>query len=141
MEKVKFSITLGSDYQTVPPRARVTISDKKIFEGPVSADILIIDPAELDNDSDFQLRIELIDKIPEHTVLDEQGNIVKDSVLTIKKIIIEDIEIQSNLSLDQEKFYYEHSGGKHQLYDSLGVNGTAVINFSTPFYIWLLETI
>ena len=95
----------------------------------------------LDNDSDFQLRIELIDKIPEHTVLDEQGNIVKDSVLTIKKIIIEDIEIQSNLSLDQEKFYYEHSGGKHQLYDSLGVNGTAVINFSTPFYIWLLETI
>jgi hypothetical protein len=141
MEKVKFSITLGSDYQTVPPRARVTIADKKIFEGPVSADILIIDPAELDNDSDFQLRIELIDKIPEHTVLDEQGNIVKDSVLTIKKIIIEDIEIQSNLSLDQEKFYYEHSGGKHQLYDSLGVNGTAVINFSTPFYIWLLETI
>ena len=97
MEKVKFSITLGSDYQTVPPRARVTIADKKIFEGPVSADILIIDPAELDNDSDFQLRIELIDKIPEHTVLDEQGNIVKDSVLTIKKIIIEDIEIQSNL--------------------------------------------
>ena len=141
MEKVKFSITLGSDYQTVPPRARVTIADKKIFEGPVSADILIIDPAELDNDSDFQLRIELIDKIPEHTVLDEQGNIVKDSVLTIKKIIIEYIEIQSNLSLDQEKFYYEHSGGKHQLYDSLGVNGTAVINFSTPFYIWLLETI
>ena len=141
MEKVKFSITLGSDYQTVPPRARVTIADKKIFEGPVSADILIIEPAELDNDSDFQLRIELIDKIPEHTVLDEQGNIVKDSVLTIKKIIIEDIEIQSNLSLDQEKFYYEHSGGKHQLYDSLGVNGTAVINFSTPFYIWLLETI
>ena len=141
MEKVKFSITLGSDYQTVPPRARVTIADRKIFEGPVSGDILIIDPAELENDSNFQLRIELLDKQPEHTILDVQGNILKDSILTIKKIIIEDIEIQSNLSLDQEKFYYEHSGGKHQLYDSLGVNGTAVINFSTPFYIWLLETI
>ena len=141
MEKVKFSITLGSDYQTVPPRARVTIADRKIFEGPVSGDILIIDPAELENDSNFQLRIELLDKRPEHTILDVQGNILKDSILTIKKIIIEDIEIQSNLSLDQEKFYYEHSGGKHQLYDSLGVNGTAFINFSTPFYIWLLETI
>ena len=141
MEKVKFAITLGSDYQTVPPQARVTIADKIIFEGMVSANILILEYAELENEGDYQLRIELLNKKPEHTEVDEQGNIVKDSVLKINKIVIEDIEIQNNLSLDQEKFYYEHSGDQHQLYDSLGVNGTAVINFSTPFYIWLLETI
>ena len=141
MEKVKFAITLGSDYQTVPPQARVTIADKIVFEGMVSANILILEHAELENEGDYQLRIELLNKKPEHTEIDEQGNIVKDSVLKINKIVIEDIEIQNNLSLDQEKFYYEHSGEQHQLYNSLGVNGTAVINFSTPFYIWLLETI
>lgn len=141
MEKVKFAITLGSDYQTVPPQARVTIADKTVFEGKVGGSILILEHAELENEGDYQLRIELLDKQPEHTEVDEQGNIVKDSVLKIEKIVIEDIEIQSNLSLDQSKFYYEHSGEQHQLYDSLGVNGTAVINFSTPFYIWLLETI
>lgn len=141
MEKVKFAITLGSDYQTVPPKARVTVADKVIFEGKVDGSILILDQAELENEGDYQLRIELYDKTEEHTAIDEQGNVVKDSILKIEKIIIEDIEIQSNLSLDQEKFYYEHTGEKHQLYNSLGVNGTAIINFSTPFYIWLLETI
>jgi len=141
MEKLKFAITLGSDYQTAPPQARVTIADKTVFEGPVSASILILEHAKLENEGDYQLRIELLNKKPEHTEIDEQGNIVKDSVLKIEKIIIEDIEIQNSLSLDQEKFYYEHSGEQHQLYNSLGVNGTAVINFSTPFYIWLLETI
>lgn len=141
MEHVKFSLTLGSEYQTVAPHARVTIADKIVFDNQVTADSLIIDHAELENEGDYQLTIELLDKTPEHTELDSNGNIVKDSVLKIKKITIEDIEIQNNLSLDQSKFYYEHSEKRHQLYDSLGVNGKAVINFSTPFYVWLLETI
>lgn len=141
MENIKFAITLGSEYQTVPPKARITVADKIVFEGQVSGSILILEHAKLENEGNYQLRIELLDKQPEHTELDEQGNIVKDSVLKIEKIVIEDIEIQNNLSLDQSKFYYEHSGKQHQLYDSLGVNGTAVVNFSTPFYIWLLETI
>lgn len=141
MENIKFLITLDSDYQTVPPRARVTIGDKVIFDNQVSSENFIINHAEFENEGTHQLTIELLDKKPEHTEVDDQGNIIKDSVLKIKKVSIEDIEIQNNFSLDQEKFYYEHSGERHQLYDTLGVNGKAVINFSTPFYIWLLETI
>jgi len=141
MERLKFSITLGSDYQTVPPKARVSIADNVIFENYITDDNFILYVAELENDANYTLKIELLDKVPEHTEVDEQGNIVKDSVLKIKKVIVEDIEIDNNFSTNQEKFYYEHSGERHQLYNTLGVNGTAVINFSTPFYIWLLETI
>lgn len=141
MEKVRFHIVLKGQYQTQAPHARVTIADKTVFDSTVTSESFILYNAELENDKDYQLRIELLDKKPEHTIVDEQGNISKDSLLKIEKIAIEDIEIQNNLSLDQEKFYYECSGEKRVLYNALGENGTAVINFSTPFYKWLLETI
>ena len=140
MEKIKFAITLGSDYQTVAPKARVAINDTVLFENTVESDVLIVKTLEFDNEGSHQLKIDLLDKLPEHTEIDEQGNVVKDSLLKIKKVIIEDIEIQNELSLVSESFYYEHSGEKHTLYDTLGVNGTAVINFNTPFYMWVLET-
>lgn len=141
MEKLKLAITLDSDYQTVPPKAVVTINNKELFQGLVSGPTLIVQQLELDNEGEHQINISLVDKLSEHTLIDEQGNILKDSLLKINKLIIEDIEIQNSFSLDQSKFYYEHSGARHQLYNTLGVNGTAVINFSTPFYVWLLETI
>ena len=141
MEKVKFSITLDSDYQTVPPTAEVHVAGREIFKGQVTGPTLIVQHLELEDNSDYQLLIKLVDKHSDHTVVDDQGNVIKDSSLKIKKLVVEDIEIQSVLSTNPEKFYYEHSGSQHILYDTLGVNGQAVINFSTPFYIWLLETI
>lgn len=141
MEKIKFHISLSGEYATEAPQARVKINDKIVFENKVTETAFISFSEEFDNESDNQLSIELFNKKSEHTEIDEQGNIVKDSVIKIKSVLIEDIEIHNNFSVNQEKFYYEHSGQQHQLYDTLGVNGKAVINFSTPFYVWLLETI
>lgn len=141
MEKLKFKIVLEGDYQTQPPHARVMLNDDIIFDAKLSGESFIPFQREFENESENKLTIELVDKKPEHTEIDEQGNIVKDSVIKIKSVIIEDIEIHNNFSVNQEKFYYEHSGEQHQLYDTLGVNGKAVINFSTPFYVWLIETI
>jgi hypothetical protein len=141
MEKVRFHIVLKGEYQTHPPHAKVTIANNTVFDSTVTSESFVFYNAKLENDKDYQLKIELLDKKPEHTVIDDQGNISKDSLLKIEKITIEDIEIQNNLSLDQEKFYYECAGKKNILYNTLGENGTAVINFSTPFYKWLLETI
>lgn len=141
MEKIKFKILLGSNYQTEAPHAEVLIDDTVIFDAQVSSESYIIHNGNFENEGDHKLIIKLKNKKPEHTEVDADGNIIKDSLLEIKQVIMEDIEIHNSFSLDQNKFYYEHSGEQHQLYNTLGVNGQAVINFSTPFYVWLLETI
>lgn len=141
MEKLKFQIVLEGVYQTEPPRARVILNNDIIFDATLTSESFIPFQREFENETNNKLEIELVDKKTEHTQIDEHGNIIKDSVLKIKKVLIEDIEIQNTFSLNKDKFYYEHSGEQHQLYDTLGINGKAVINFSTPFYVWLLETI
>lgn len=141
MEKLKFHIVLDGEYQTKPPHARVRVNNEVVFDAELTSESFIPFYREFENDSKNRLEIELVNKTAEHTKVDEQGNIVADSVIKIKKVLIEDIEIQNNFSINRDKFYYEHSGEQHQLYDTLGINGKAVINFSTPFYVWLLETI
>jgi len=141
MEKIKFKIVLDSDYQTTAPHAEVLVNDTVIFDARVTGKSYITYTKEFDNEGNHKLIVKLKNKQPEDTEVDAQGNIVKDSLLKIDKVVIEDIEIHNNFSLNTEMFYYEHSEKKETLYNTLGINGQAVINFSTPFYAWLLETI
>jgi len=141
MEKIKFKIVLSGNYKTTAPHAEVSIGNQIVFDAQVTDTSFISYTGEFENEGDHQLLIKLKNKQPEHTVVDDKGNIVKDSLLEIKQVIMEDIEVHNSFSLDKEKFYYEHSGQRDTLYNTLGVNGQAVINFTTPFYVWLLETI
>ena len=141
MEQIKLKLKLTGQYETVAPHAQVTLNDNVIFDAIVNGTSVIVQSATLENESVNKLKITLLDKKDEHTEIDEQGNILKDSQLTIEECTIEDVDLIPNFSLIQEKFYYEHSGSKHQLYNTLGINGSAVIEFDTPFYVWLLENI
>lgn len=141
LETVKLDITLNSNYQTHPPKARILIDGKEIFKQHITDSTTLSQQIELTPGTNHQLAIELRHKLPEHTVIDDQGKIIEDSVLLIESFSIEDVEITEQLSTNEKQFYYEHSGGRHQLYNTLGVNGKAIINFSSPIYIWMLENI
>ena len=76
------------------------------------------------------------------TEIDNDGNITRDTLIKIKNIELDDIDITKMLSLNQEKFYYKHDTGKvDTFYDTMGVNATSTIEFTTPFYVWLLENL
>ena len=101
-----------------------------------------IDFAVSDDNTERKLCIVISGKTPEHTQIDEQGNIVKDVVVNISNFTIDEIDVGQ---LFNEKSVYTHDFNGTQpeiqdtFYDAAGCNGTISFEFSTPIYLWLLE--
>ena len=101
-----------------------------------------VDYAVLDDNTERKLCIVISGKTPEHTQIDEQGNIVKDVVVNISNFTIDEIDVGQ---LFNEKSVYTHDFNGTQpeiqdtFYGAAGCNGTISFEFSTPIYLWLLE--
>ncbi len=95
----------------------------------------------------------LISKINGQTLVNEKGDILKDQLLHIKSIEIDEIEIGA---LVYEGIYQpeypepwatQQKEAGNELPSSLknvtqmGHNGTWTLTFSSPFYMWLLENL
>lgn len=88
------------------------------------------------------LEFDLAGKTNAHTQIDSNGNIVKDCVVEIKNVMLDEIDITQ---LFMEKSVYKHNfnGNSDNINDSffgtMGCNGTVRFEFTSPFYVWLLE--
>jgi hypothetical protein len=95
-----------------------------------------------DDDGEHELRIVLQGKLPEHTKIDEQGNIISDATLQISNVTIDDLDVNT---VFQSNSVYTHdfNGTQPEIKDTFhgiaGCNGTISFEFSTPVYLWLLE--
>jgi len=89
------------------------------------------------------LKIRLENKTISDTVI-ENGEVVKDMLLNIDDITIDEISL-GNLLWSAEYILDEKQTYKGQEIDhldgcvNLGWNGTYTLKFTSPFYIWLLE--
>jgi hypothetical protein len=102
-------------------------------------------PIEFDlpeDEAEHSLRFVMDNKMPDHTQIDSNGNIVADSKLTVTDLAIDEI------LLDQLLFnlatYTHNSNGsgpevQDKFYGEIGCNGTVELKFTTPVYLWLLE--
>ena len=96
-----------------------------------------------EDDSKHELAIELFGKNIEHTKVDEQGKIVSDVLLTVDGVKIDDIEINQ---LFQELATYTHNFNgtqdcvQEKFFGVMGCNGVVKLEFATPVYLWLLES-
>ena len=74
----------------------------------------------------------------------EVNQVIKDTLLNIDDIVIDDISL-GNLLWSAEYVLDHPQEYKGQIIDhldgcvNLGWNGTYILKFSSPFYIWLLE--
>ena len=121
----------------------VWLNDQKLLDQPHVQDLIPVTVCVDDNaEANNQLKIVLKNKTSEHTAVDDQGNIIKDSCLTVRNFKLDDVDIDQLVS---EKSVYRHNfngGSDHiddQFYWVMGCNGTVTLNFFTPTYIWLLE--
>lgn len=90
------------------------------------------------------IEFELLGKLPEHTVVDDQGHIVKDAVITIHNKKLETILIDA--AFDQRTEYrHDFNGSSDKIVDEffgvMGCNGRTRFEFTTPVYVWLLENL
>jgi len=73
-----------------------------------------------EDNAEHELRIVMKHKTPDHTELDDAGNIIRDAMLSISDIKFDEIALG-------------------QVFGDLGCNGTVSLKFTAPTYLWLLE--
>ena len=140
-----------------PPIAEILINDKSYSMGDIISTedkpTLIEFEHELDDGQEYSLKIKRAGKSKGQTVANEKGDLIKDQLLHIKSIEIDEIDIGA---LVYEGVYtpdypepwatqQAEAGTKLQKsfknVTTMGHNGTWKFKFSSPFYMWLLENL
>lgn len=146
MSDVCFSCDISSSNPAVPLTLRIRLD---------SADILTLTPVPHDykfqytfSDSDtvqeHLMEFVLEGKLPEHTIVDDQGNIVSDVTVAVKNKAFESVAVDTVFN---QKTVYQHNfnGSSEPIDDEfhniMGCNGCASFRFTTPIYLWMLENL
>jgi hypothetical protein len=145
-EKVDFEITLSSTWHDHTPKFVLSLNDDIIEVGEIT---------EKDDENKFRkikfsrelsegnhaLKITLHSKNNYQTKVDNDGNITHDQLLHIKEIYIDEIEL-GHLAYVMSKFYKENETQPHEKpLNVIGYNGTYVLEFNVPSYLWFLENL
>ena len=97
-----------------------------------------------DDEGEHEFKFVMKNKTPEHTVVDENGNITKDTMLSIADVTFDDIKL-GHLFLEQSVYHHSFNGSQapieDEFYGDMGCNGHVSLQFTTPIYLWLLENI
>ena len=139
METIEFSCVVHGH---APLGMEIWLDDHKFFDQDHIDSTHQIKHTISDDDGDHELRFVLKNKLPEHTQVDAEGNIISDSTVSISDIKFDGINCDyliSTLAEYQHDFNGTGPTTTQQFYGELGCNGTVTLKFSTPIYIWLLE--
>jgi hypothetical protein len=156
-EKLKFKIELYATMWDKPPVAEIIVDGKSHFKGDITSTedkpTLIEFEAELEEDKNIDLIINRTNKGGNQTVVNEKGDILKDQLLHIKKIEIDEIDLGSLVFNGvytpkyPEPWATQQAEAGNTLRESftnvtqMGHDGAWKFTFSSPFYMWLLENL
>lgn len=142
-EELSFQIKLSGTHWNKYPEFSVWLDDQKIL-----SDKIVFDTHTVNFDRDLsegphQIKIRLENKTNQDTLL-ENGKIVKDMLLNVDDIIIDEISLGNLLwtaeyHLDQPQNYQGKIITQLNHCVNLGWNGSYILHFTSPFYRWLLE--
>ena len=155
-EKLKFKLELWSTHWDKTPAAEILINDTSHYRAEITGTedkpSVIEFEHTLEEGKEYTLKIVRSAKDTRQTVV-EDGKIVKDQLLHIKSIEIDEIDIGA---LVYEGLYtpeypepwatQQRSAGvdlpaSFKNVTMMGHNGVWELKFSSPFYMWLLENL
>ena len=155
-EKLKFKLELYATMWNKPPVADINIDSKSYFKkeitGTKDKPTIIEFEHELEESKSYNLIINRSGKNKRETVV-EDGKIVKDQLLHIKSIEIDEIDIGALVYEGVYKPNYPEPWATQQAkagnklpetfknVNRIGHNGTWTFTFESPFYMWLLENL
>jgi hypothetical protein len=156
-EKLKFKLELYATMWDQPPHAEIMIGDKSHFAGDITGTEdnpnLIEFEHEFTEGEKSELIIERSGKIKGQTVINDDGDVLKDQLLHIKSMEIDEIDLGA---LVYEGVYtpkYPEPWATQQRQagvelresfknvTSMGHDGKWSFKFESPFYMWLLENL
>jgi len=156
-EKIKFKLELYATTWDKPPHAEILLDDKSYFDGDItgseSKPNTITFEHELEEGKAHSLQIKRSGKGKGQTVVNEKGDILKDQLLHIKSIEIDEIDIGA-LTFEgvytpkyPEPWATQQKQAGVELEESfknvtqMGHDGDWKFSFASPFYLWLLENL
>ena len=145
-ENLSFKISLTGTFWDRRPQFSVWLDDHVVTQSEIASSAeQIVSFERKVNEGPHELKIRLENKADADTVI-ENGEVVKDMLLNIDDITIDDISLGNLLwsaeyILDKKRIYKGQEIDHLDGCVNLGWNGTYVLKFTSPFYIWLLENL
>jgi hypothetical protein len=150
LEKVDFKLTLSAEWYRLPCHVKIWLDDELIEDTEISerksqGEKRVIAVGRELADGEHTIKIQYLDKENPDTTIDEQGNILKDHLLNIDEIEIDEIEL--GFMAFKEGVFYPDSSMHPDLPEimrdmvCIGYNGTWELKFQVPTYIWFLENL
>ena len=156
-EKLKFKIELYAEMWNQAPIVEIIINHTGIIQERIHRDKnaphIIEFEHELQEDTTNKLILKRSNKLKDETVVSQDGHIIKDQILHIKSIEIDEIDIGSLVyegvyepKYAEPWFTQIKEAGREppktfKNCTGLGHNGTWTFTFGSPFYMWLLENL
>jgi hypothetical protein len=142
LEKIIFSCTIENKSDFEDLGLEFWLDDEKFFDNTVKKGDTSVNYEFIEDEADHSLKVVLKNKITDHTTVDESGTIVSDALISIKDIEFNEINIDQ-LFYENAVYTHDYNGSgkvvEEKFYGDLGCNGEVILDFYTPFYIWLLE--
>ena len=156
-EKLKFKLELYATMWDKPPHAEILVDGKSYFDGDITSTedkpTIIEFEVEVEEDKKCDLVINRSGKGVNQTVVNDKGDLLKDQLLHIKRIEIDEIDLGSLVFTGlytpkyPEPWATQMAESGKELRESftnvtqMGHNGEWKFTFTTPFYMWLLENL
>lgn len=144
VERLHFRIGISGTYWLKKPVYSVLVNSTEYVRATVSGASEEIEYVEFDcelNEGAHVLQIRLENKSDRDTVVDLNNVITQDMLLNIKSIEVDGIDLGNII---WNKSYFEGDEPDRPRLDNcvnLGWNGSYILQFTSPFYLWLLENI
>jgi hypothetical protein len=143
MEKIDFTLKYKHEW-IHHPLGIITKIDDRIINVDISGkqEITIKKKINLQN-ADHKLHIEVANKNESNTIVDENFNVVQDSLVTLTSIELNEIEVLPLIYHSSIQSFYINNQKDQILHKivELGHNGTWEFCFKTPIYDWMLESL
>ena len=156
-EKLKFKLELYATMWDKPPHAEIMIDHKSYFNGDITGTEekpnVIEFEIDMDEGKEYNLVIKRSGKDKNQTVINDKGDLLKDQLLHIKSIEVDEIDLGSLIFSGVYTPEYPEPWATQQRQagvelpesfknvTSIGHNGIWEFKFTSPFYMWLLENL
>ena len=145
MDTIKFTCDVVVNNATdTPMKISVLLNGEEYYAPtPVNSDLKVEFEFPDEEDKEWKLDLVVSGKDDRHTVVDDNSNVVTSTELKFNNFNIDGIDID-NIILAKSLPYTHNFNGTGEtvtkkFYDTAGCNGTITLEFTTPFYLWLLE--
>ena len=142
MDKITVSFDLTSSDYAAAVGFELLLDDVVILSIDHVTEPMPVSLEILDDDAEHELKFVMKNKTPEHTVVDDNGNITKDAMLSVANVAFDGIEL-GHVFFEQSVYHHNFNGAqdaiKDKFYGDMGCNGYVSLRFTTPIYLWLLE--